>query len=75
MKSCIYIDGFALWAVLIILFLGFVISCIVFIDWLKLQNENRKKDKVIKNLRDTNERMLNLCHKVTFKLPEVTDVL
>lgn len=75
MNSCIYIDGLALWAVLIFIFLWFIVTCVIANDWIKLKKDTHKKDRVIKNLRDTNERLLNLCHKKTFKLPEVNDVL
>ncbi len=79
MDSCIFIDGIALWVLLVLAVV--IASCIIGLgcSYINSQREVFKKDTEIKRLRAENKelryrynRLETVYYRDTYKLPEVT---
>ena len=69
--SCIFLDGWALWTVLALLFFQFIVFLIVGNAWLKSEREHDKTKEQLSKLRHGYNVLLGKYQQATFKLPDV----
>lgn len=69
--SCIFIDGWALWVVLALLFFQFIVFIVVGNAWLKAERKLNEKEKQISKLRHGYNDLLGKYQQALFKLLDV----